>query len=130
MSDRISLYEQIKRIIESSYETRESGFKMLPDGKYLGYRVSRYLWNRAVSGADSSQSNGINAGDEIVFKGKGAFLINDPEYAMNYYGVHDEGQNILQMVEFDAKDVTSGSLYDREPEITVKRAIVLKSKIF
>lgn len=101
---------------------KEPTFKRVPNGLYLGYRVA--------SGVDSRRSNALKKGNKIRFKGKGVFVTNEPQHAIDYYGVHGEGENVLQMVGFDKKDVTFGSLYDGEPEILVKAITIFDMKVF
>jgi hypothetical protein len=103
-------------------------FEKLPNGNMVGYRVSRYVHGFAVSGADSRQRHKIDVGTVVSFDGKGAFLTNKAEYATSMYAVHDV--NVLIKCEFDADDVTSGNIYDEEPEISVKKFRILDTRIF
>lgn len=103
-------------------------WEQLPDGRLVGYRVSRSVGGRAVSGADSRQSASMEPGAQVEFEGDGVFVTNDLEYAKTYYGVHDE--NALQRVAFSRDDVTSGRLADSEPEVSVRSGEVIGSDVF
>ena len=103
-------------------------WEQLPDGRFVGYRVSRSVGGRAVSGADSRQSASMEPGAQVEFKGIGFFVTNDLEYAKTYYGGHDE--NAVQRVAFSRDDVTSGRLADREPEISIRSGEVIGSDVF
>jgi hypothetical protein len=98
------------------------------ENKLIGYRVMRYDPNtgKAISGADGRQSILPKKGEDISYGG-GFYLTNDPQYATDYYAVHDN--NILIKVEFDKNDLLKGSLTDREPEISVKKGKILDTQI-
>jgi hypothetical protein len=82
---------------------------------------------RAISGADSRLSVGLVLGETHRMPGKGMFLTNDPGYAKTWYAGHD--RNVLLYYSFDPVDVTSGSLEDREPEISVSQAVLVDWQI-
>jgi hypothetical protein len=103
-------------------------WEQLPDGRLVGYRVSRSVDGRAVSGADARQSSAMEPGAQVEFEGDGVFVTNDLEYAKTHYGVHDE--NAVQRVSFSRDDVTSGRLADAEPEISVRSGEVIGSDVF
>lgn len=95
----------------------------------IGYRVMRYdpKSNRAISGADSRFGIDLKEGG-IMDYGEGHFLSNDPTYAKEYYGQHDN--NVLIKVEFSPEDVLSGSLDDVQPEISVAKSRILGWETF
>ncbi len=99
------------------------------ENKLIGYRVMRYDPNtgKAISGADGRQSILPKKGEDISYGG-GFYLTNDPQYATDYYAVHDN--NILIKVEFDKNDLLKGSLTDKEVEISVKKGKILDTQIF
>jgi hypothetical protein len=103
-------------------------FQTLGDGRLIGYRVSRAKDGAAVSGADSRQKWGVSSGEIVELSGKGVFVGATPEYVAGYYGSHD--QNVIQRIAFNESDITSGSIHDLEPEISVKRGEVLESEVF
>ena len=104
------------------------GFERLPDDRLVGYRVSNYEGGKAISGADSRQSADTTPGSEIKFPGKGVFLASNPKHATDYYAVHDN--NVIQKLAFKEADITSGSIHDKDPEVSVKGAEVLESEVF
>ena len=105
-----------------------NNWEQLPDGRLVGYRVSRSVGGRAVSGADSRQSSSMDPGARVEFRGDGVFVTNDLEYAKIHYGVHDK--NAVQRIAFSRDDVTSGRLLDAEPEISIGSGEVLGSDVF
>jgi len=103
----------------------EEAFEVSPDGnKLIGYRAMRYdpKPGKAVSGADSRHSVDLIKNAPMKYA-QGHFLTNDPEYAKDYYAVHDH--NVLIKVEFDPSDVLSGDLDDAQPEISVRQSKIL-----
>lgn len=102
------------------------GWKASPEGKLIGYRVSRSVGGAAVSGADSRQRAPTAPGGRILFDGQGTFVSNDIRYVVENYAVHDA--NVLQQVEFDPAEVTSGALSDEQPEVSVASATVRMSR--
>ena len=113
------------RTVKAEKPTFEKGST---ENKLIGYRVMRYDPNtgKAISGADGRQSILPKKGEDISYGG-GFYLTNDPQYATDYYAVHDN--NILIKVEFDKNDLLKGSLTDREPEISVKKGKILDTQI-
>jgi hypothetical protein len=95
----------------------------------IGYRVMRYdpKSNRAISGADSRFGIDLKEGG-IMDYGEGHFLSNDPTYAKDYYGSHDN--NVLIKAEFSPEDVLSGSLDDVQPEISVAKSRIVGWETF
>ena len=106
----------------------DKGFEALPDGRLIGYRVSQFKDGRAVSGADSRQSSGLNPGDKVKFSGNGTYVTPYPKYALDHYAVHDN--NVIQKVAFEEKNVTTGDKNDREPELSITEGEVLDSEAF
>ncbi len=105
-------------------------FERLPEGRLLGYKVMRYDpdTNEAVSGADSRIHLNLTRGDVHQMRSPGIFLAADPVYVLDYYANHD--YNALVTYSFDPANVTSGSLTDREPEITVSEAVVEDFEVY
>ena len=89
--------------------------------KYTGYKVMLYdkATNRAISGADSRCSIELRKGRTIQY-GENHFVTLDKEYAKSYYAVHEH--NVIIEVEFYFYDIISGSLEDKETEISIKRS--------
>lgn len=118
-----------EELIWEAYQNKEDiNFEKLSDNTYIGYRVARYQNGLAVSGADSRQTHSLKPNTVVKFNGKGMFLSNNPKYVVDHYGYHDT--NVLIKVSFDINDVTSGSLSDREPEITVSKATILDFEVY
>lgn len=86
----------------------------------IGYRVMRFIDGKAVSGADARIAVELKPGQVHAYPGKGMFLTLDDAYAVDYYANHDH--NVLLTYAFDPRQVTSGSLTDRETEVSVPRA--------
>jgi hypothetical protein len=109
---------------------KTAAFRSAPGGKLLGYKVMGYDpdTKEVVSGANSRIRLKLNRGTTHKMPGKGIFLGASPKYVLDYYANHDF--NALITYSFDPSEVTSGSLDDREPEITVPRAKVEKVEFF
>ena len=95
---------------------------------FIGYRVMLYdeITNRAISGADCRCSVELKEGRTIQY-GKGHFVTPFPEYAKKHYAVHE--QNVLLKVLCLKSDIISGSLDDKEPEISIKKSILIDWEI-
>ena len=108
----------------------EMTFKPSRGGKLLGYKVMEYdpASKRVVSGADRRISLPMKAGSIHTMRHPGIFLGASREYVMNHYAVFET--NALLTYEFDLGDVTTGNVYDREPEITVSKAKLLSVELF
>lgn len=102
-----------------------ASWRKLKDGRLVGFRAMRYDVQRhcAVSGADKRQRVTLRCGEIHSMTGRGFFLTHDPQHAIDYYAHHDH--NILLAYAFEVEDVTSGSLMDRETEISVSRGELL-----
>ncbi len=100
-------------------------WKILPDGRLLGYRAWRYDpdTNEAISGADSRQRAPLSKGIVHRLSGKGMFLASSRQYVLDYYAGNE--LNAICRYAFEPSSVTSGSLTDREPEISVREAELL-----
>lgn len=118
-----------EELIWEAYEKNKSiSFKKISSNTYIGYRVARYEEGFAVSGADSRQRHSLKPNTVVRFNGKGIFLSNNPKYVVDHYGNHDT--NVLIKMAFNINDVTSGSMSDREPEISVSKVTILDSEVY
>lgn len=92
-----------------------------PDGRLLGFKVMGYdpETRQLISGADSRQRFPLRKGVHRM-RAPGIFLAATPSYVLDYYANFEN--NALLTYAFDAADVTTGNLGDREPEITVPEA--------
>jgi hypothetical protein len=98
-------------------------FETLEDGRLVGYRVSRLVDGRAVSGADSRQSTPLEGPIKMT---NGFFISNRKDYVLKYYAGNDV--NVVQKIAFDKKDILSGNLTDRQPELRVAAGESLESE--
>lgn len=103
----------------------EGPWKVLPDGRLLGYRAWSFDpdTNEAISGADRRQRVPLKEGIVHRLSGKGMFLTSSRQYVLDYYAGHE--LNAICRYAFEPSAVTSGSLADREPEISVREAELL-----
>ena len=101
----------------------DNSFEVLEDGRLVGYRVSRLADGRAVSGADARQSTPLEGPIKMT---NGFFISNRKDYVLKYYAGHDV--NVVQKIAFDKKDILSGNLTDREPELRVAAGESLESE--
>ncbi len=103
-------------------QKRRGAFVMTPSGRLVGYRACRYdpVTDELVSGADSRLRMPGQRTPVHRMPGKGMFLTSDRQYAVDHYAGHD--CNAVCRYLFWPSDVTSGSLEDREPEISVSEA--------
>jgi len=110
--------------------TNVGTFKSNPDGTLIGYKVMRFdpETGEVVSGADSRIRSKIKAGDTHSMRGSGVFLSSDPQYVVDYYAGHEH--NALITYSFEPSKVTSGSLTDKQPEISVSDAVVQNVEVF
>ena len=98
----------------------------LKEGKQLrGYKVMRSEGGKAIAGADSRQGFPLKKGHVIKMPGKGVYLSLGRQYVLDYYsGLADN--EVLLTLSFDSGDITFGNITDRETEIAVKKAKVVK----
>jgi hypothetical protein len=97
--------------------------------EYIGYKVMKTENGKIISGKDSRQKFDLKINKEFEMTGNGLYLGMDKDYVMTYYsGLADE--EVLLELKFKKSDIITGSLDDREPEISVRKAIILSySKI-
>lgn len=96
------------------------------DGRLVGYRVMRYdpVRHEAVSGADSRQRVPLVSGETHTMTGRGFFLTNSAQHALDYYAGHD--WNVLMVYAFDPADHTGGDIHGRDTEISVRKGELLE----
>lgn len=92
--------------------------------EYLtGYKIMKTENGKIVSGADSRQSFPLEKNKSIDMYGNGIYLGMDKDYVFDYYsGLADE--EVLLTLKFKKSDIITGSLDDREPELSVRKAII------
>lgn len=105
-------------------------FEQLPDGRLLGYKVMGYDPDTGdvISGANSRIRLNLDQGATHRMPAPGIFLGATAKYVLDYYAGHE--YNALITYSFDPTEVTSGSLTDREPEITVPKATVESFSVY
>ena len=105
-------------------------FKSHTGNRLIGYKVMDYDPNskELISGADRRLRLDKRRGATHRMRGKGIFLGATSEYVLDYYANFE--YNALITYSFSPDDVLSGNLLDREPEISVSEAQVLKIEIF
>jgi len=98
-------------------------------GTLLGYRIMRYdpAARQAVSGADSRIRLPVRVGESHSIPRPGMFLTNRRQYAVDYYLAHDV--NAVLTYAFRPEDVALGELDDREPEIAVPVATLVRVEL-
>jgi hypothetical protein len=101
-------------------------FQQGENGKLIGYKVMRVDdEGNLVSGADSRLTYSGAVGESLTAPRAGTYLSNTPEYVATHYGGLADNE-VLLTLEFDQADVLAGALSDREPEIGVSSAKIVK----
>lgn len=102
--------------------SEKHGWRSHSDGRLLGFKVMRYdaTTMQIVSGANSRVRLDMEPGTRHTMPPPGIFLAKDRDYVLENYACHDV--NAVLTYAFRLKDVTTGSMTDREPEITVSSA--------
>jgi len=96
-----------------------------PSKTLVGWRAMRYdpARNQAISGANSRIRLPVRAGEHTM-PGLGIFLAPHPKYVLDHYADHDH--TVLLKYAFDPAAIRFGNLTDRQAEIAVPRARLLK----
>lgn len=89
----------------------------------IGWKVMRFdaIKNELVSGADSRLTFPAQRG-RISMPGQGIWMGLSARYVVEHYSVHDN--EALIALQFDPDAVLHGNITDREPEFTVRTAII------
>lgn len=99
----------------------------MEDKEYIGYKVMKTENGKIISGKDSRQNFNLEINKDFSMTGNGIYLGMDKDYVMTYYsGLADE--EVLLELKFKKSDIITGSLDDREPEISVRTAKILSFK--
>jgi len=94
----------------------------------IGYKVMRYENGYLIAGANNRLKIKAQVGNEITFPGNGIYLGTDKKYVMNYYsGLADK--EALLTLEFDPKNIVTGTLTDKEVEISVNKCKIVDIEI-
>lgn len=99
-----------------------------------GYKIMRYdsARRRMISLANARLSWPIDVGVWIEPPPPGLFLSPNRQYVIDYYGsggAAEGADEVLLTFEFDPREITSGNLADREPEIAVRRARLIDFEV-
>lgn len=125
MLEAVAILTVIAAFLSSERSQAFPTWQQTPDGRLVGYRCMRYdpKRHRAVSGADSRQWVSLTPGDVHTMSGRGFFLTNSPDHAIDYYAVHDD--NVILAYAFDPADLTGGHIGGTDTEISVTRGELL-----
>lgn len=130
--------EQITRIetISSNIETKineinaskvakQEAYKQKKANTLTGYKIMPVIDGKLVSGADSRQEFELKKYSNIEMDGNGVYLSTNKQYVIdNYSGLADD--EVLVTFEFDKNDLTTGNIEDKEPDLSVKTAKIMK----
>ena len=94
---------------------------------HTGYKVMRTENGQMVAGANSRLKFNYRKGSVIKMPGNGLYLGMNKKYVLDYYSELAEHE-VLLTLEFNAKDIVTGNMNDREPEISVKKAVIKNIK--
>jgi tetratricopeptide (TPR) repeat protein len=100
-------------------------------GEILGYKVMHRVGDRLVSIAHREHGSPAVIGTEMRMPGAGVYLSTNRDFVLAHYSdpdaEYDGGprEEVLVTLGFHPVDVLSGSLTDREANLTVRRARIL-----
>lgn len=99
---------------------------------YIGYKTMDYdpATKTLNSGANRRIKLDAKRNATHTMRGKGVFLSNSKDYVLDYYAFNEYNAVIKYAFSLDDLVGNSNQLYDREPEITVKKAKVLEIEIY
>ena len=109
-----------RRVVTFSTTTR---------GRLIGYKVMAFDpdTRELVSGANSAIHLLLQEGAIHTMPGAGIFLAASWQYVLDHYAHHDV--NALLTYAFDPAALTRGNLTDREPEIAVPSAELIRYRL-
>jgi hypothetical protein len=90
----------------------------------LGYKIMPVIDGELMSGAGNQLGAfDLKRGAVIEMPGNGIYMSTSRDFVLeSYSGLADE--EVLITFSFDPKEITSGNMTDREPEITVPKATI------
>lgn len=89
----------------------------------IGYKVMRISQGQLVSGANKVLNYKARVGEVIQMPGNGIYLSTVKDYVLDYYsGLADD--EVLLTLSFDKRDITTGDITDKEPELSVKKVVI------
>ena len=96
----------------------------------IGFKMMRFdpRAGEIISLADSRQRWPLVIGSIVRPRAPGLFLSPDRQYVLDYYASGEGAVEILLTFEFDPADITRGDLRDREPEIAVRQARLIRAE--
>ena len=97
----------------------------------IGFKTMRFdpRTREIVSLADSRQRWSLAIGSIVRPRAPGLFLSPDRQYVLDYYASGGDADEVLLTFEFDPADITRGDLRDREPEIAVRQARLIRAEM-
>jgi hypothetical protein len=92
--------------------------------KLIGYKVMRIQDGKICSLASNTHKFPATINKSITMDGKGIWLSTNKDFVIDYYSNPDENNEVLITLEFKSSDITSGCKDDKEPVLTVPKAVV------
>lgn len=95
------------------------------DKNYLiGYKVMPIINGKISSGANKNLELNPTVGEYIKMPGNGIYLSLNKQYVLDYYSeLADE--EVLITFKFNADDIITGNISDKETEISVSKALII-----
>ena len=98
------------------------------DEVIIGYKVMRLENDSIISGANSQYAFNLEIGSIISMEGNGIYMGTNKDYVLNYYSGLADVESLLTL-EFSKSDIVTGSLDDREVEISVRKAKIIDTQL-
>lgn len=95
-------------------------------GKQLAYKVMPVIDGELTSGRNKNLGAfELRRGAVIRMPGNGIYMSPNRDYVLTHYaGLADE--EVLLTLKYDTDEIITGNLEDREPEISVPKATIVK----
>jgi hypothetical protein len=93
-----------------------------------GYKVMRYDDGKVISGANSRLVFDLEKGKIMKMSGNGIYVTPHKDYAIDYYSGLADNEVIIKF-KFDEKDIITGNLEDKEPELSVSKVQVVDFEV-
>jgi len=113
----------------SNPASKRGAFRVTPSGELIGWKVMQ--WDPTTGDLVSGANSAIRLRPEApshAMPGRGIYVGASERYVRDHYAQHD--YNAVIEYAFAADDVVHGSIYDREPEVAVRRAKVVKVEVY
>lgn len=90
----------------------------------IGYKVMGVIDGKITSGANSRLELKTKIGEIMKMPGNGIYLSTNKPYVLDYYsGLSDD--EVLITFKFNESDIITGNINDKEPELSVKEALII-----